>query len=140
MRKKITGIVFFLVAALSFCACSNEDDIGEIFTGHDWTLAFIQEGNDKSTPKDGDYTIVFNSSTFTLTTPANATITGNWQADGESRSFRCSNIRTTENINSDNTANKMKQLLQNATSYAGDANWLQIIVQTGNVFMQFHNK
>lgn len=140
MKKEITRIIFIVVAALSFCACSNEDDIDEIFTGRNWTLAFIQEGNDKSTPKNGDYTIVFNSSTFTLTTPAYATVTGNWQADGESRSFRCSNIKTTGNINSDNTANKMKQLLQNANSYAGDSNWLQIIVQTGNVFMQFHNK
>ena len=34
----------------------------------------------------------------------------------------------------------MRNMLQNAVSYNGDANYLQIIVQQGNAFMQFYNK
>lgn len=140
MKKEIIKIVFILVATLSFAACSNEDDIDEIFTGHSWTLAFFNDQMEK--PIDGDYIIIFNGSIFTLTTPSNTTITGNWKADGETRAFHCSNVKTTGNINNDDTAKRMRQILQNATSYAGDANYLQIIARQGNVnaFMQFHNK
>lgn len=139
MKKEIIKIVFIILAALPFVACNSDDDIDEIFIDRKWTLAFIKEGNTEY-QYSGDYVIIFKSNTFNLTTPGNATISGNWEADGGSRYFHCSNIKTTGDINNDNIAKKMREILQNAVSYDGDANWLQIVVQPGNVFMQFHNK
>lgn len=140
MKKKIRKIFFAIFVALSFVACNNEDDVQEIFIDRNWTLAFIQEGNEKSIPEKADYTLLFKSNTFVLTTPGDATISGNWHADGGSRTFRCNSIKTNGNISNDNIAKKMRNMLQNAVLYEGDANYLQIIVQPGNAFMQFHNK
>lgn len=135
---KNSFILFTLL--LTLAACNNDDDVQEIFIDRNWTLSFIQEGNEKSVPENVNYVIIFKSGTFNLTTPSNATISGNWQADGGTRTFKCSNIKTDGNINNDNIAKKMRNMLQNAISYGGDANWLQIIVQHGNAYMQFHNK
>lgn len=141
MKKEITRILFILLATLSFTACNSDDDVDEIFIDRNWKLSFIQEGNEKSIPENGaEYVLLFKSYTFTLTTPTNATISGNWQADGGSRSFHCRNLKTNGNINNDDIAKKMRDILQNAILYAGDANWLQIIVQKGNAYMQFYNK
>lgn len=140
MKKTINGILYILLVALFFTACNNDDNLQEIFIDRNWTLSFIQEGNEKTVPEMVEYTILFKNGTFTLTTPGSATITGNWQADGGTRRFTCSNINTKGNINNDNIAKKMRNMLQNAILYSGDANWLQIIVQQGNAFMQFYNK
>ncbi len=137
---EIKKLLFAIMAALSFVACNNEDDVQEIFIDRNWTLAFIQEGGEKNIPESAGYVLLFKSNTFTLTTPGNATISGNWHADGGSRTFRCNNIKTNGNIGNDNIAKKMRNMLQNAVLYEGDTNYLQIIVQPGNAFMQFHNK
>lgn len=141
MRKKIQNIALAVIVALSLTACDSDDDLQEIFTDHSWTLSFIKEGSGQPIESKGkDYVIVFKNNTFLLSTPGNATISGNWRADGGNRAFSCSNIRTSGNIENDNIANKMKNILQNSTSYAGDTNWLQIIVQKDNIYMQFYNK
>jgi hypothetical protein len=65
---------------------------------------------------------------------------GNWQADNKNRTLRCTNVRVGEgSIAKDTTATKMKLFLEKASSYNGDANWLQIR-QQDNVYMQFHNR
>lgn len=141
MKNRIIKTALIILAAISFASCNKEDDIQEIFIDRIWTLTFIQEGKEHFVPQNNTaYTMLFKGNTFTLTTPANATITGNWQADGDSRTFRCSNIRTNGNITNDDIAKRMRNMLQNAVSYNGDANYLQIIVQQGNAFMQFYNK
>lgn len=141
MKNRIIKTALIILAAITFASCNKEDDIQEIFIDRSWTLTFIQEGKEHFVPQNNAaYIILFKGSTFTLTTPANATISGNWQADGGSRTFRCSNIRTSGNITNDDIAKRMRNMLQNAVSYNGDANYLQIIVQQGNAFMQFYNK
>lgn len=140
MIKGINKLIIFALLFFAVTACSKEDDINEIFIDRSWTLSFIQEGADKFVPEKGDYIILFKNKTFTLTTPSSATINGNWQADGGSRSMRLSNIRTSGSLSEDNIGKKMFNMLQNTTSYSGDANWLQIIVQPGNAYMQFYNR
>lgn len=141
MKNRIIKTALVILAAFTFASCNKEDDIQEIFIDRSWTLTFIQEGKEHFVPQNNAaYIISFKGNTFTLTTPANATISGNWQADGGSRTFRCSSIRTSGNITNDDIAKRMRNMLQNAVSYNGDANYLQIIVQQGNAFMQFYNK
>lgn len=141
MKNIIIKTALIILATISFASCNKEDDIQEIFIDRIWTLTFIQEGKEHFVPQNNTaYIMLFKGNTFTLTTPADATITGNWQADGDSRTFRCSNIRTSGNITNDDIAKRMRNMLQNAVSYNGDANYLQIIVQQGNAFMQFYNK
>ncbi len=133
---------FILISALFaiFTGCNKEDDLQEIFTGRNWTLAYIQEGTEKIMPQEGNYAILFEDATFVLTTPNDVRISGKWQADGENRKFSCTQITTTGDITEDKIAQKMEVLLQSTISYEGDANWLQLITQPGNVFIQFHNR
>ena len=70
--------------------------------------------------------------------PNGAAINGKWEANGNSRKFQCWNINTTGNLKGDTIAEKMLQIFQNAKSYDGDTNWLQI-KQQKNVFMQFYS-
>lgn len=138
-KDNMKNIIFILVAALALISCDNSDDLNEIFQSRTWKLSFFQEGTTRSTAKEG-YSIRFYESSFTANTPSGAAIIGYWQADNKKRTFKCSNIRVAEgNINKDTTANKMKLFLERASSYNGDANWLQIR-QNNNVYMQFHNR
>lgn len=135
MRK----ILFILITAITLTGCDNSDDLSEIFQNRTWQLAFFQEGTTRNIAKDG-YSIRFYESSFTANTPSGAAIIGNWQADNKKRTMRCSNVRINEgSIANDTTATKMKLFLEKASSYNGDANWLQIR-QQNNVYMQFHNR
>lgn len=145
MKKQQNIIKTFLISlfmALSLSSCDNKDDLQDIFIDRDWKLSFIQEGADKKAPDNskGDYLLVFNNNTLTLTTPSNAKITGSWQAGNDPRMFRCSNMKINGNIENDDIAKSMYRILKEAKTYGGDTNWLQIIVQSGNIYMQFHNK
>ena len=137
MKKSITFIILALTLALA--ACDNGDDLNEIFRNRNWTLSFFMEGENIYSVK-GDYKITFYESVFTVTTPNKSSIEGYWEADNKSHAFRCRQVRVTSGtIAGDTTALKMKNILEKATSYAGDANTLQII-EMPNKFMQFHNK
>lgn len=132
-------IFIAIISAILFAGCDNSDDLGEIFQNHTWKLSFFQEGVTRSIAKDG-YIIRFYESSFTANTPSGAAIVGNWQADNKNRALQCTNIRISEgSIANDTTAMKMKLFLEKASSYNGDANWLQIRQQS-NVYMQFHNR
>lgn len=137
--QKAGKIVFVLTMALLCFSCDEEDNLEEIFTDSAWTLSFIQEGAEKSTP-DKDYVITFQNNTFVLTTYDGTTITGNWQADADSRAFTCNNIKASSDISNDKIALTMYNILEKAISYSGDSNWLQIVQQPNNVFMQFYNR
>lgn len=132
-------ILYLITVALIFASCNNSDDLNEIFQSRTWKLSFFQEGTTRNIAKEG-YSIMFYEGSFTANTPSGAAISGNWQADNKSRTMRCTNVRVVQgNIAKDTTATKMKQFLERASSYNGDANWLQIRQQS-NVYMQFHNR
>ncbi|MBO5865368.1 MAG: lipoprotein [Bacteroidaceae bacterium] len=132
-------IFFALIATLLLTGCESGDDLGEIFLNKTWKLSFFQEGRERNIAKDG-YSIRFYESSFTANTPSGAAIVGNWQADNKNRTLRCTNVRVGDgSIAKDTTATKMKLFLEKASSYNGDANWLQIR-QQDNVYMQFHNR
>ena len=132
-------IFFAFIATLLLTGCESGDDLGEIFLNKTWKLSFFQEGRERNIAKDG-YSIRFYESSFTANTPSGAAIVGNWQADNKNRTLRCTNVRVGDgSIAKDTTATKMKLFLEKASSYNGDANWLQIR-QQDNVYMQFHNR
>lgn len=137
MKKSITFIILALTLALA--ACDNGDDLNEIFRNRNWTLSFFMEGSNINSVK-GDYKIIFYENVFTVTTPNKSSIEGYWEADNKSHAFRCRQVRVTSGtIAGDTTALKMKNILEKASGYSGDANSLQII-EMPNKFMQFHNK
>lgn len=135
MKKALCLIIVTLI----FVGCNKSDDLNEIFQSRTWKLSFFQEGTTRNIAKEG-YSIRFYENSFTANTPSGAAIIGNWQADNKSRTMQCSNIRIAQgSIARDTTATKMKQFLERASSYNGDANWLQIRQQS-NIYMQFHNR
>ena len=138
MANFIKHCIVATILLLPLAACDSKDDLQEIFIEREWTLAFVQEGGERKAP-ERDYSIAFNNATFTVTTPSTAQITGKWQATNSPRTFRCSNIKTNGNIESDEFAKAMRRVLTEAQTYNGDTNYLQIIAQPGNVFMQFYN-
>lgn len=131
-------ILFILFTAFAICSCNNSDDITEIFQNHTWELAFFQEGTTRTPAKD-NYTIQFYENVFVASTPSGSEITGEWNADDESREFKCRNMKINGDISNDATAIKMETFLKKATYYSGDANWLQI-KQSDNIYMQFYNR
>lgn len=138
-RIYIKTAAFFACMAIFMTSCNNSDDLNEIFQNNTWKLSFFREGTSNTAVK-GDYNVKFYDNSFTATTPSGAAISGMWKADNKSRTFNCTNIRVSNgNIGNDTTAIKMKTFFEKATTYQGDANYLQI-KQQNNVFMQFHNR
>lgn len=130
-----------LTFALAMVACNTTDDIEAIFSGQTWYLTYIKNGDEKTTPKNGKiYSIDFNKNAqFEARVPGGGVIKGRWHADGSDKhSFNCTNVTYEGFISGDSIANNMLNILQNATSYNGDTNWLHII-KDKNTEMQFYN-
>ncbi len=140
LTKFTTRVLLAVIMALSFTACDNDDDLEEIFTGKNWNLTFIQNGTERLVPQQEGYTLIFSNADFVFTTPNAITISGNWYADGESRSFGCNEIVTSGDIENDAVAKAALNILRNSAMYNGDANWIQIVEQPGNIYMQFYNR
>ncbi len=132
---RIKRIIFALIFASTITACTD-DDIQDIFVGSKWTLTYINDGSVRNLTQGKIYSVEFLENSFKATTPGGASIDGKWQADGKTREFRCTSVRTAGNISNDTIAQKMLQIFTNATKYSGDTNWLQI-KQHSNLFMQF---
>lgn len=132
-----TLIMFALLSI--FTACEKNDDINAIFREPTWYVTFVKEGNTTEYAKDKLYSIEFKN-TLTATMPNGATIKGDWYADGEgSHSFYCRNLKKNGKIAGDIIAEKIWDILNNAQSYEGDTNWLQII-QDKDIYIQLYNK
>ena len=138
IEKSKTAIATTLLVLTLFTSCNKKDDLEEIFTDKEWKLAFIENETGRNSPEK-QYTLKFEKASFTFSTPSQATISGNWYADGKSRDFGCSNIITTGRISGDEVAKEALNILRNAHTYEGDANYLKI-KSTNNNYMQFHNK
>lgn len=139
IARTIKSLIFVSVLTL-FAACDSGDDVEEIFVGHDWKLTYIEDGSTRRWPsQEREYSLRFTGSGFTATTPGGGSINGRWQADGKTREFRCSDIRTSSVAANDTIAQLMIQLLREAVSYDGDIHYLQIIKEK-NHLMQFYNR
>ena len=141
ITQKISRVLLALLLAFSLGACNESDDLQEIFVGHNWKLTFVKNGGEMYASDGKEYKIVFGESQFNLTTPAGATISGGWHASssGDRRNFGCNNIKVSGNIANDKIAVAIKNILENATTYEGDAHYLKI-VHTINEFVQFYNR
>ena len=138
IAKAAKSAIFALALALT--ACNNSDDISEIFIGHDWRLTYIEEGGIRRWPsQNSGYSLMFGENSFDATTPNGGRISGRWIANGETRRFSCTNIRTEGISANDTIARQMVELLKEAKSYDGDIHYLQIIKEK-NHLMQFYNR
>lgn len=139
IAKTVKSLIFVL-ALTSIAACNKSDELDEIFLDPNWKLTYIQESGIRRWPSQGnEYSLKFTDSGFSVTTPNGGSIKGRWHADGKTREFRCSDIRTSSISVNDTIARKMLQLLQEAKSYNGDIHFLQIIKDKDQL-MQFYNK
>ena len=138
IAKAAKSAIFVL--ALALAGCNNSDDISEIFIGHDWRLTYIEEGGIRRWPsQENSYSIMFSENSFSATTPNGGRINGRWSANGETRRFNCTNIRTEGISASDTIARQMVDMLKEASAYDGDIHYLQIIKEK-NHLMQFYNR
>ena len=137
---KTTKSLILVLALAAFAACDNSDDISEIFIGNDWKLSYTEEGGIRRWPsQEIPYTLTFGANNFNAHTPNGGKISGQWSANGKTREFRCSNIRT-EGINANDTiARQMVQLFKEATAYGGDSHYIQIF-KNKNHYMQFYDR
>ena len=140
MLKNIVRLFTLVTFALFVAACNNEDDLQEIFVGHNWKLAFVQNGSTREVPVKGDYTFTFYDTNFRLVTPGGAIIGGSWQAGGKSKEFRCSNVQVSGNISTDGIASIIVDILKNAKSYEGDSHYLKINKLRDKEYIQLYNR
>lgn len=139
--KRIGRHIALFTMLLMLAACDKNDDINAIFRERTWYLTYIQEENEKFYAKDKLYSIDFKNDYFKATMPNGATIKGNWYADGGgSHTFYCRNLKKEGKISDDDIAGFFYDILNNADSYEGDTNWLQIRTKDKNRYMQFYNK
>lgn len=132
--------IFSLISVFLLSGCNNEDNVEGIFTGKDWKLAFVDTGEGRLSAGQNVYLLTFTEQLFSLTTPSSAIISGNWVADGNSRSFVCSNVKISSgSISSDTLAQRVKSYFEKAQSYEGDDNTIKIFTSEGT-YMQFYSK
>ncbi|MBR5860014.1 MAG: DUF4847 family protein [Bacteroidaceae bacterium] len=132
--KTIKRTIFAVALLACIPSCTSDDDIDDIFIERGWTLTYIQEGSVRRNTEGKKYSLLFGEVAFTATTPDGSTITGEWKADGGTRSFTCYNVRSSSNFQKDTIAKSMLNLLKNARKYEGDTHWLRI-KQQENVYM-----
>lgn len=141
---RILGKSLILFTAIfAMASCDKNDDIDSIFRQETWYLTYIEdpESGGKVYANGKIYSIDFKTDKFTAVMPNGATITGNWYADGGgSHSFFCRNLDKSGEVWRDDIASKFFDILNNADSYEGDTNWLQIITKDKNKYMQFGKK
>jgi hypothetical protein len=131
--------LLLLVLSFTAVACNDEDDINEIFRERTWYLTYVKDGGVERIPNKKLYSIVFMKDNFIARMPNGTTVKGLWQADGRTRTFRCTNVSADGGFSGDTIAEKMYGIIRNAQKYDGDIHWLQII-QDKNTHMQFYNR
>ena len=135
--KKTIRQALLLLAVATIAACSREDDINEIFSGHTWQLTYIDDGGIRRWPAQTDkYSLQFTQTGFNASTPGGGSINGRWHADGSTREFRCTDISSSNIANNDTIGRLMLKQLKEAVSYDGDIHYLKII-KDKNQQMQF---
>lgn len=137
--KNISKSIILVLVLLSAASCNDSDNITEIFIGHDWKLTYIEDGGGKRWPQGKIYSLMFGETTFNAYTPTGGKIRGQWSANGKTREFRCTSIRTEGISANDTIAMGMLQMFNDATYYDGDIHYLQIKKDEKH-YMQFYNR
>lgn len=138
IAKTTKRVIFALITLTLLVSCTKEDDIEDIFVERNWSLTRIVERTLTSYNNGKKYSIEFFETTFEARMPNGSTIHGNWSADGSTREFKCSNMRTSGNISGDSIARKIERILTGARKYSGDSHWLKIMEQE-NIYLMFGN-
>ncbi|KAA6347022.1 hypothetical protein EZS27_005496 [termite gut metagenome] len=144
----------------AFASCKQTDDINGIFTGKTWKLTEIRYDNGElcrdywTTPVgfnqeafDASYRLKALTDCFTLSfsgievngkvngqytgKATNVVLSGDWYADGESKTFHTSG-QSTENDN-DILGRAFANAIKNAESYSGDYNNLTVYFKEGQI-------
>lgn len=138
MKKAL--YILAIAGWLTLQACDSEDNVKGIFIENDWKLSFLIYDAQRTSIAGKVYSLDFTEQTFTFTTPTGATITGQWKADGGTRSFQCNNVKVASgSIGGDTIVPKVKDILENAQRYEGNDIYLQIHSADNN-YMQFYSK
>ena len=126
--------ITLLLALITMCGCSQEDDINEIFVGNTFHITGLTY-NRQTVSKDvtefyeaaGDaYYIVFNTNTFQGTLKKGTHIEGTWAADGKNKKLRMTMGTATSLPVTSSIQEKVMQVLTHATAYSGDSQVLRI--------------
>ena len=131
--KVIKTLFAFTVMLLAFSACSNEDDIDEIFVGRTWYMtgiAFNGSNNSEETRNfymDTDascYYISFSSGTFQGKLSSGVSFSGTWEANGKHQSIE---LHLKEKPNPDALFDKqLVNILSDAHSYSSGADFMNL--------------
>lgn len=152
MKHTLRHTTLALLAAICLpllCACDNEDDVTDIFTGKVWKLNRLNtEGNSgqflslwnnensyrqsmNALAEENNYTIEFYPPENNLTGGRftahgiRATVNGYWTADGSTRTLSVSAVRVSGS-ESDPLAKEFVNGLQKLSAYEGDTRTLTL--------------
>jgi len=153
---KIVPLLILALCLLPlFSSCEREDDVMEIFTGKTWRMSYIFPEGSYSNPLDlwnGDAeayekskVLASDKSHFNLTfqggltntgqmggtftgVAVNATVVGQWTADGETRALNFSNVKWTGSESDVLAKAFMKGVSSNVYKYSGD---------NGNLYLHY---
>lgn len=153
--KNIKRLLVAFLAAMTIMplisACSDDDDLKEIFTGKKWKMSYIFNENNYKVPADlwegdssrrdasltsrdteGNYTIVFTGAEISGSfhgavsgRTVNSQFTGQWDANPRTHELNISELSWT-GTETDIMAKSFKQGLENAFKFSGDSNNLYI--------------
>lgn len=134
---KLIGTIMMM--CLLLIACSNDDDINEIFINNRFKITGLTY-NGQKTVKDvkefyevnDTYWIAFSQSAITGVLQPGMKIEGTWNADGKSRelSINLTSPRSAEGAS--DICSKVFSILTHATSYSGDKNVMKIKWDNGS--------
>ena len=152
MKKIIQpfSLLGLLMLSALLSSCNNEDDVMDIFVGKTWKLTYISTENSNqmydfwgdneqarknstnALAREGTFILNFEGSELNNTTGGtfnatgiSATISGRWNANGETRDLSTSNVTRNRSEN-DALANAFYTGLVKAFRYEGDENNLYI--------------
>lgn len=137
--KSILQTALFVITSLTLTACSNEDDVDEIFVGvgKTWKMSggkfknqvFSKERIQQLHANKESYYIVFGNSTFSGKLSSNSSFSGSWRTDGGNRKIKLL-VTSTNNCDQTEMDTEIIQLLNSVTHYSGDAN--NVALQTSD--------
>ena len=131
--KPICRIILAMLVCTFFTACTQDDDIEEIFIGKTWYMSggklngtdFSKDEVSELYVNKDSYWIVFSNNSFNGRLSAGSNLSGTWEADGKHRTLKL-NITTAENCETIVLDRNILHVLKNINRYRGDANILEI--------------
>lgn len=144
--KKILSTLLTLIAILTalplITACSNEDDIDEIFIGRTWYMNGATVNGKKLnseiknfyTPAGSKaYYITFSSGTFTGMMSEGKPFSGTWEADAGKQTLT---LKLTKTADLDTPFDKqIYNIVANTTRYTSGADFLQLKQDNDNIVL-----